>query len=86
MLTFNAKLVTFFFLLKMCFTDQMRRKEDLPGGRNQVEEPIEHVAELRVILSDKGHETLAAGCSNHHIITATLLPQQVQSRSLQSNQ
>lgn len=60
-------------------------KERAPGRWNQVENPIENIAELRKILSDKGYQTLTAGCSNHDIITATLLPQQVQSRSLKSN-
>lgn len=58
----------------------------VPGGRNQVEYPIENIAELCMTLSNKGHQTLAAGCSNHHIVTAALLPQQVQGSRLKANQ
>lgn len=58
----------------------------VPGGRNQVEYPIEYVAELCMTLSNKCHQALAAGCPDHHIVTAALLPQQVQGGSLKANQ
>lgn len=61
-------------------------RKGAPGWWNQVENPIENIAELRVILSDKSHQTLTASCSNYDIVAATLLPQQVQGRSLKSNQ
>lgn len=58
----------------------------VPGGRNQVEYPIENVAELCMTLSNKGHQALAAGCPDHHTVTAALLPQQVQGGRLKANQ
>lgn len=58
----------------------------VPGGRNQVEYPIENVAELCMTLSNKCHQALAAGCLDHHIVTAALLPQQVQGSRLKANQ
>lgn len=58
----------------------------VPGRRNEVEYPIENIAELCVALSDKCHQSLTAGCSHNHMVTAALLPQQVQGSSLKVNQ
>lgn len=58
----------------------------VPGRRSQVEYPIENIAELCVTLGDKCHQSLAAGCPHNHMVTAALLPQQVQGSRLKANQ
>lgn len=57
----------------------------VPGGGNQVEDPVEDIAELRLVLRNQRHQTLAAGCPDHHVIAAALLPEQVQSGGLKAN-
>lgn len=84
MLTLQGKSVNFFLNIQTVNRSNVR--ERVPGWRNQVEYPIENIAELCMTLSHQCHQTVTAGRSNHHIVAAALLPQQVQSRSLKSNQ